>query len=620
MFLNKKFKQLNYLLFSVLFVGLLLRFYNFFDIPFTHDEFSTLFRTNFNSFQELINKGVKIDAHPAGLQVWVYYYKKLFGYEEWVIKFPFLVFGIVSIYFFYKVFSKWYNQTLALICISFYATIQYFVMYSQIARPYSSGLFFVSLLVYFFDKIIFEKKDSVANLLSYSIVGALCLYNHHFSALMALVITITGLFFSENDKRLKFLLSGILIFILYLPHLSVFFAQLKIGGLSEWLNKPDFYFIFNYFKYVFGFSWLNFLLVIFLIAFTLKFFSSHLYFSRYTVVCLVWFLIPFLIGYLYSVYRAPVLQYSVLIFSFPFFIPLLFGGIKNLRMRFNFLLVSLIIIVNVFVLIKERKHYDIFYKSCYKSFLLDYPTKVNPKKLIAVFDTEYSHKKIVNHYIDKFNFKERFTWAEGYSKIEDWIKFIQEKSEEKSYFYYATTFDADPKLLIVLLDYFPTIVFQRNYMTGTIFLLKKGKHTYSCEKNILMKKNGLAKLKEEYSGEKVFKIQELIYAPTNLIDISVEVDTFNFNSTKIVSSIEYQDSIYDWRGEEFNTFKSNVFGANSRIHLPVKLSDIKLNNSCLKIKTFLWKPIDNEFKYYNFKLSVIKSNPRIYGLFNPIEE
>ena len=63
----------------ILSIAIILRFYHLFDIPFTHDEFSTLFRTNFSSFSELIEKGVKIDGHPAGLQFFVIQRKKGFG-------------------------------------------------------------------------------------------------------------------------------------------------------------------------------------------------------------------------------------------------------------------------------------------------------------------------------------------------------------------------------------------------------------------------------------------------------------------------------------------------------------------------------------------------------------
>lgn len=56
----------------ILLTGSILRLYRLFQIPFTHDEFSALFRTHFPTFLELIEKGVKVDGHPAGVQVFLY--------------------------------------------------------------------------------------------------------------------------------------------------------------------------------------------------------------------------------------------------------------------------------------------------------------------------------------------------------------------------------------------------------------------------------------------------------------------------------------------------------------------------------------------------------------------
>ncbi|MCA1758857.1 MAG: hypothetical protein LC658_03725, partial [Bacteroidales bacterium] len=55
----------NNILILILITATILRFFNFNEIPFTHDEFSAIFRTNFKNFAELIEKGVKIDGHPA---------------------------------------------------------------------------------------------------------------------------------------------------------------------------------------------------------------------------------------------------------------------------------------------------------------------------------------------------------------------------------------------------------------------------------------------------------------------------------------------------------------------------------------------------------------------------
>ena len=99
------------ILFLIVLTGALLRFYNYAEIPFTHDEFSALFRLDFNSFSELIQKGVKIDGHPAGIHVFLYYWTKAFGSTEWVVKLPFTIFGIISIWLVYLIATKWFPGT-----------------------------------------------------------------------------------------------------------------------------------------------------------------------------------------------------------------------------------------------------------------------------------------------------------------------------------------------------------------------------------------------------------------------------------------------------------------------------------------------------------------------------
>ncbi|MFT6747000.1 MAG: 4-amino-4-deoxy-L-arabinose transferase-like glycosyltransferase [Glaciecola sp.] len=96
----------------------ILRFYDYSNIPFTHDEFSALFKTNYDNFSDLVYYGVKTgDTHPAGVQIFIYYWVKLFGAATWVVKLPFTLAGIASIYFLYKTSKTWFNETAALVII-----------------------------------------------------------------------------------------------------------------------------------------------------------------------------------------------------------------------------------------------------------------------------------------------------------------------------------------------------------------------------------------------------------------------------------------------------------------------------------------------------------------------
>ena len=174
------------ILLLILIISITLRFFNYFEIPFTYDEFSAFFRLNFDNFCELIDKGVKIDAHPAGIHVLMYYWSKIFGNSEWIIKLPFTIFGIVSIYLIYKIAKVWFNETVGLISASYLATIQFTVMYSQIARPYISGMFFSLLMIYYWSQLIKKPDKNLIKNTGLFILGAsLCAYNHHFSLLFA---------------------------------------------------------------------------------------------------------------------------------------------------------------------------------------------------------------------------------------------------------------------------------------------------------------------------------------------------------------------------------------------------------------------------------------------------
>lgn len=89
--------------------------------------------------------------------------------------------------------------------------------------------------------------------------------------------------------------------------------------------KTNFSVFSNYLNYIFQFSlWLKSLVVLLLLA-SIVFYDKNLALgNKFRLIAITWFLSPMVIGYFYSVHRNAVLQYSVLIFSFPFFLLLCF--------------------------------------------------------------------------------------------------------------------------------------------------------------------------------------------------------------------------------------------------------------------------------------------------------
>lgn len=132
----------DYLLLFIILVGTMLRFYGFPHIPFMYDEVSAWARTGYTNFHDLIDKGVKGDGHPAAIQVFLNYWRLVAGDSEAAFKFPFLLMGLFSIWLVFLIAKCWFNRSVGYLSAAFIACLQYAVMYSQIARPYMSGLFF----------------------------------------------------------------------------------------------------------------------------------------------------------------------------------------------------------------------------------------------------------------------------------------------------------------------------------------------------------------------------------------------------------------------------------------------------------------------------------------------
>jgi len=178
----------TFLIIIVVLLAAVLRFYNFWDLPFMHDEFSAILRTYYDNFSQLIEIGVKQnDSHPAGVQVFIYFWIKLFGLNEASLKFPFIIMGTASVYVIYLIGKQWFGKSSALLSALTMAIIQFGIFYSQLARPYSPGLFFVLLSTYFWTKLVFDKKPKLSAIAAYILISSIASYIHAFSLFFILI-------------------------------------------------------------------------------------------------------------------------------------------------------------------------------------------------------------------------------------------------------------------------------------------------------------------------------------------------------------------------------------------------------------------------------------------------
>lgn len=308
----------DHLLFIVILISsALFRFIPLFNYQFTLDEWSGLYRTNFSSFSELIEKGVKIDAHPAFVQVLIYYLSHWFGYEGYIIKLPFLLFSLGAIIYAYAFCIRNYSKQAALIATAIFCYSLIFVFYAPIARMYIAGVFFSIALLFYFGEIFFLKNDKRINYIFLAFYALLSAYNQHINALFALTVCASGFLFLDKKNIKPYVLTCLLTILIYLPHIGVTLYQLGIAGIGleqgGWLVAPQPDDLLKFLKVLFGTgrSYIVFLALV-LFAFILK---RLFVIPKVTIFLLSLFLLNFLIVYLYSVLRAPVFQHSVMLFS-----------------------------------------------------------------------------------------------------------------------------------------------------------------------------------------------------------------------------------------------------------------------------------------------------------------
>ena len=633
------------ILYGILLLAAVLRFYHYREIPFTHDELSALSRVGYSGFSDLIQQGVIPDGHPAGVQVFLYYWVKLFGDAAWVVKLPFTIFGLLSVWLVFLIGSRWFNETTGLLSAAFFATVQYTVQYSQVARPYSSGLFFSLLMVLYWSNLMQSPdKSFLRNSLFFVISASLCTYDHYFSLLFAFVVGISGLFLIRNQYRIRYMLAGVCIALLYLPHLKIFLQQVQVGGVGGWLAEPKLDFFFRYPAYIFNFSLVSLagtLLVVMYGALDRNRASIR---SKHYLLFFSWFMFPLLVGFFYSKYVNAVLQYSVLIFSFTYLLFLLFGHIKPQTPLINLLLVTVIAGTNVYSLIYTRDHYSLFYQSPYRALLTDYREagegRANTISLVQ------SHHRNTVYFSSRMDLDTTgFIWMDSFEDGHALKCFLEQESQVYPKLFLGSLSSLNPLTVPLIRDYYPGIEWRRDYAGATSYLFNRTANSEDVEWGRL---GFESEAKDPWQGVDPEKIvdsvsfsgccsylmdEHVLYGPAfsvNMKDFKWDENDFIEISAKVrgpagnmlmVASLESRGGKVHWSATPANLFThcSRYEDPWFTLHHVLKLSDIHLNHRSLRFTVYPWNREGDTFLLDDIHITLRQGNPVIYGLSEPLK-
>jgi hypothetical protein len=651
----KKEKTITFILVVLLLVlASALRLYRPYAIPFSYDELGSILKTYHNGFKELVDYMMHYDTHPVGVEVFLFYWTKLVGYTPLYVKLPFIISGIFSVLYIFRIGKEWFNPTVGLICAAYVATLQYTIMHSQEIRLYGIGLFFALAMAYHWGRIMFfpEKRFDL-NWLLYVLFSALCAYTHYFCLLAAGIAGLTGLFFIKKRYVIRYVTAGIMIFVLYIPHLHILFYQWALGNnLGAWLGKPRNTYILEYLNYVFHFSPYAYGCAAALCLWGIIYSIVKKTFKwRVMLISFLWFAVPFCLGFFYSVYLNPILQYRVLIFSFPFLLLSIFGMMPDINGILKTLVVAAICTVNIYTLVFERKYYDFYYSEPIRKVCLlnDSVTKTLGKAGTLRF-VEGDTGSLTNirelYYIRRYKLDSTYLPLDNSPDKTSLVDYLEENPRKD--LTYGCLNEADVNYLPIFLNYYPYIIKQYNLWGGNfyIFTNQKGNNTSPVEFNSKQDFEG-SNLKgwqagddkcildtihfsgrhcynmdslHEYGPAFTYNLKDMIGKKNDIIVATAEIYPLSVNMDKVVlvATLESKGKTICWSGESLSNYiEKGEKGKWIKVYHTIKLSDNYINYPDIQVKIYLWNQSKRNFFVDDFEAGAIKGNPFLYGITEP---
>lgn len=327
----------------ILVTATFLRLYHL-HFSFSNDELSALSRLDFNHLGPLFREGIRVDGHPAFTQLLLWFWTALTGTtHEWLVRIPFALMGTGAVYFTYLTGREWFGKNAGLAAAAALTGLQFFILYSQLARPYSPGLFFTMGTAFYWSRLVVGSRRN-SDVWIGALFATLAMYTHYFSFLQVVVMAFLGLFMLKKRSASRYLLALVIAVALWLPHVPITLYQLTLEGVGSWLSAPEPGFAKGLLTRITNESW--WLLLALILAAATGWGASHRSIapSRWQLIALLLVVIPFLVGYFYSIWKFPVLQYAVMLFAAPFLILLIFSPLAGQQNTVSGPLISMLVL------------------------------------------------------------------------------------------------------------------------------------------------------------------------------------------------------------------------------------------------------------------------------------
>lgn len=621
-----------------------MRFYNYSSFSITADEVSAINRAQFTSFNKMIELGVCKDTHPAGVQTFLYYWIKIVGTSEAAVRFPFVTAGILSVLLIYFIGKKWFNEIVGLLSAAALGFLIFPLTYNQLARPYSPGLLFSLSAVFFWTKFIFEKQSKNKwVVLGFIFSVAAALYTHYFSALFVVLVSVTGLFFLDKGNYKVYIIAGTVAVLLFLPHYKIFLLQFGMGGVGGpdgWLSKPTPGFIIEHLKYCFNDSKLIYALFLLFFCWGIISLRKNFHWNKFQTICLIWFFVPYFTGYFYSVFVNPLLQHSILLFSYPFLILFLLSFVPNIT-KPSWIIVITILFSSAIV------YSTVIKKNFYSTQRFGLLKEVAENIMSA--DEKYGSENVtrtinligpysIHYYFSKYNQKPTFkTYMNNGNKELSGFTSILDSSSTPYFSYAWSTRYSPPEITEMIKEKYPVLLEQKWYYNSEYYLFAKvgsdieeqpqymtvnkfesqennwGTDIKYYQDSVVAKGKFAIKMDStlDYGPTYKAKVKDIFKSTSDILHVNLMGRiTALGDDAQLVISFEKDGKSYDWHSNSFSFFIKSP-NQWKKIFLSLRLpQDISPEDN---VSIYVWNNAKRTIFIDEMEVKVVKGNSLSYG-------
>lgn len=552
----------------ILVAGLYMRLEGIRGVSLTNDELSGLNRTQYDGFTEMIKKGVaEIDYHPAGVQSFLYAWTKMFGMGTHTVRQPFVLFGLLSICLTFLIGRIWSTDRAGLIAAALMAGLAFPILYSRLARPYSPALFFVLASAYFWSKAILSSKASWKHLFWFVMCGVLAAWSHYYAAVMVAILGLIGLFYVKGKRLRNYLISGVTLLGIAGLHWPITKAQLSnegIGGPTGWLDAPAEGWIMDFLMYAFNgplFFWIMVTITAIGIWFVIEKKASW----RPFVLMIFIALLHFGFGYYYSHEVQPILQYSGLLFSFPFLLIALAHLIEKIPVPTVIVLPLLILGGSLFTSARfaDYKGNEQFGK--FKELARSFDGWARAYQNDITFASNVNDGFYLDHYL-RSDLKMQMTKVKDREELFAFREML-ENSKTTQFAFCWSTIQMPLEVYPLIKRYFPYVIENDTYFNSQVTLFSKKEplghtpdetHSFGQEIQLPIRDSSdIRLLEEEFSPQIIAtaqELRELSRADLPYIEFNVNLRAAPGNNPVLVMEWYRKSKRYAWHGSELNEF------------------------------------------------------------------